>query len=96
MFENLGLNPGYGLELPQRVAAQGLQVVATDSQLHLAKGGSPMGRMMAASQQALAAKLVATGEVTEAEIEEYVRDSQHSESWAVYYCTVSVVASKPA
>ncbi len=50
---------------------------------------------MAASQQALAAKLVATGEVTETEIEAYIRDSQHSESWAVYYGTVSVVASKP-
>ena len=96
MFENLGLNPGYGLELPRKVAAEGLQVVATDARLHLARGGSPMGRMMAASQQTLAAKLVATGEVTEAEIEEYVRDSQHSESWTIYYCTVSVVASNRA
>ena len=96
MFENMGLNPGYGLELPQKVAAQRLQVVATDAQLHLARGGSPMGRMMAASQRALAAKLVATGEVTEAEIETYARDSEDIESWATYYCTVSVVASKPA
>ena len=96
MFEKFGLNPGYGLELPQQVAGEGLEIVSVDAQLHLARGGSPIGRMMAASQQALAAKLVATGEVTEAEIEEYVRDSRDAESWAVYYCTVSVVASKPA
>ncbi|MDA1049155.1 MAG: methyltransferase domain-containing protein [Planctomycetota bacterium] len=95
MFENLGLNPGYGLELPQKVTGEGLQLIATDAQLHLARGGSPMGRMMAASQQALAEKLIATAEVIEAEIDEYVRDSQDIESWAVYYCTVSVVASKP-
>lgn len=93
MFGNLGLNPRYGLELPQKVAEEGLQVIETDARLHFANGGSPMGTMMAASQQALAEELVATGEVTEAEIEKYVRDSQESESWAVYYTTVSVVAS---
>ncbi len=51
MFENLGLNPGYGLELPQRVAAQGLQVITTDSRLHLAQwwksDGKDDGRLSA-------------------------------------------------
>ena len=96
MFEKMELSPGFGLELPRRIAGEGLQVIETDARLHLASGGSPIARMMAVSQNALIDKHVATGEVSVSEIEQYICNADDPQCWAVYYTTVSVVASKPS
>lgn len=95
MFENKGLNPRYGLDLPGKITAQGVQIVHSDAQLHVAPGGSSVARMMAASQQALADEYVATGEASDSDIEQYVRSADDRQFWTVYYCTVSIVAQKP-
>jgi SAM-dependent methyltransferase len=94
MFEELQLNPAYGLSLPAKIACQGFQLVEVDSRMHLARGGSAMARMMAASTRALAGKYVATGETRDGDIEAYIRNAENPRLWAVYYSTVSVVARK--
>jgi SAM-dependent methyltransferase len=95
MFEQMHLDPAYGLSLPRRVAAEGLELVEVDARLHLARGGSLMARMMGASERALADKYVATGEASHADIEHCIDKTNDDQHWAVYYSTVSVVATKP-
>jgi SAM-dependent methyltransferase len=94
VFDELQLDPAYGLSLPAKLAVQGFQIVEVDSRLHLARGGSPIARMMAASTRALAAKYVGTGETTDSDIEAYTRNAANDQFWAVYYSTVSVIATK--
>jgi precorrin-6B methylase 2 len=94
MFEQMGLDPAYGLGLPKRIADAGLHVVEVDSRLHLAGGGSLMARMMGASKRALADKYVATGEASRADIERCIENTTDDRFWTVYYSTISVVATR--
>ena len=50
--------------------------------------------MMGASQRALVEKHVATGEASEGDVERYIQNTGDEQLWAVYYSTVSVVATK--
>lgn len=92
LFEEMGLDPSYGLSLPKKVTAEGLEIIEVDSRLHLARGGSLMARMMGMSEKALAEKYVATGEATYADIERSIANNQDDDFWTVHYATVSVVA----
>jgi len=94
MFEGLRLDPAYGLSLPSKIAALGLHIIEVDSRIHLARGGSPIARMMAASTRALANKYMATGKTTQSDIGEYIGNAANDQFWAVYYSTVSVFATK--
>ena len=62
MFEQMQLDPAYGLSLPGKIATAGLQVLRVDSRIHLNRGGDTMARMMGESTRALRDKYVATGE----------------------------------
>jgi SAM-dependent methyltransferase len=95
MFEEMLLDPAYGLSLPEKIAAAGLQVLEVDSRIHLACGGSPLARMMGESTRALADKYVATGEASLSDIERYIANAGNPCFWSVYYATVSVIAKKP-
>jgi SAM-dependent methyltransferase len=95
MFQEVLLDPAYGLSLPQKTAATGLHVLEIDSRLHLACGGSPLARMVGESTSALADKYVATGEASPSDIERYIANAGNRRFWAVYYATVSVIARKP-
>ena len=94
MFEELDLDPAYGLSLPKNVAIAGFDVVEVNSRLHLARGGSLMAQMMAASKKALADKYVATGEATLTDIHRCIDNDNDDQFWTVYYSTVSVIAKK--
>ena len=95
MFEDMSLDPAYGLSLPEKTAAAGLHVLEVDTRIHLACGGSPVARMMGESTRALADKYVATGEASPSDIERYIANAGNHHFWAVYYATVCVVAKKP-
>lgn len=95
MFEQMQLDPSYGLTLPAKAAAEGLQVLRVDAHLHLNRGGDTMALMMAESTRALRDKYVATGEADAKDIEKYIENANRADFWAVYYSTVSVVAKKP-
>lgn len=94
MFEQMQLDPAFGLGLPQKIAGEGLRILRVDSRIHLHRGGDTMARMMGESTRALRDKYIATGEADGAEIEKYIERANDDRIWAVYYSTVSVVAQK--
>ncbi len=95
MFQDGGLNPAYGLTLPQKVADAGFDVIRTDSRLHLCPGGAPIAEVMAESAVVLRDQYIKTGLATEGDIDHYVSRAQDVAYWAVYYTTVSVWARVP-
>jgi len=94
MFEELQLDPAYGLSLPRKIADEGLRIVRVDSHIHLNRGGDTMARMMGESTKALREKYVATGEADPSDIERYIENANNERFWGVYYSTVSVIAQK--
>lgn len=95
MFQDGGLNPAYGLALPERVAGAGFDVIRTDSRLHLCPGGAPIAEVMAESAVVLRDQYTKTGLATDDDIDHYVSRAQDAAYWAVYYATVSVWARVP-
>jgi len=91
MFEQMNLDPAYGLSLPAKIAALGLKILRVDAQLHLNRGSDPMARMMGESTRALRDKYLATGAAGPTDVETYIRHANDSSLWSVYYSTVSVV-----
>ena len=92
MFEQMELDPAFGLTLPQKIAAMGLEILRVDSRIHLHRGGDTMARMMGHSTNALRDKYVATGKCDESDIDAYIEHSMDPNFWAVYYSTAAVVA----
>ena len=95
MFVDFGLDPGYGIRLPQKLNAAGLNVVETHSRIHLCEGNSPFANLMAESAESLSPHYRATGEATQEDIHHYVRNAHDPNYWSVYYSTVSVIAQVP-
>jgi SAM-dependent methyltransferase len=92
MFTIAGLDPGYGLGLPRKVAAAGLTIVQMQAKLHLCPGASPIAKMMAESALVLHKEYTGTGIVSDQDIECYVRQARDPVYWSVYYSTISVLA----
>lgn len=92
MFVNAGLDPGFGLKLPRKVADAGFEIVHSDSRLHLSSGRAPIADVMAESAVVLREEYTETGLATDADIDHYVARARDPRWWAVYYATVSVVA----
>jgi hypothetical protein len=84
MFEQMQLDPAYGLTLPGKVATAGLQVLKVDARIHLNGGGDAMARMMGESTRALRDKYVATGEADAKDIDKYIENANNDGFWAVY------------
>ncbi len=95
MFTNLGLNPTYGLRLPQNLFKHGFEILDVQSKLHLASGGSPVAKMMGKSAEALAEKYIATGKTCASDIKQYIANAEDPEYWSVYYNTTAVIALRP-
>lgn len=93
-FEDRSLDPAYGLTLPRKIESAGLEIVDVDSRLHLARGGSLMAQLMAASTSALKNDYIATGATTAADIESHLENTRANNYWSVYYSTISIVAKK--
>lgn len=92
MFENAGLDPGYGLALPRKLAAAGMIVVRTHGAMHLCPGQSPVAGVMAESALVLRQEYTGTGITTDEDIDHYVANASDPQYWSVYYSTVSVTA----
>ena len=95
MFEEMQLDPAFGLSLPRKIAEEGMRALRVGSRLHLNRGGNTLARMMGESTRALREKYVGTGEADCADVEKYIANANDDRFWAVYYSTVSVVAEKP-
>ncbi|MFO0775151.1 MAG: methyltransferase domain-containing protein [Nitrospiraceae bacterium] len=92
MFVQGGLDPSYGLRLPQQMQEAGFDIVQVESRLHLAPGGGPIAEVMGESALALRAAYTKTGLATDADIDHYVARARDPQRWAVWYATVSVLA----
>lgn len=92
MFLDYGLDPGYGLRLPQNLRAAGFQIVETQSTIHLCEGKSPIANLMGESALVLSQEYRKTGEATAHDIHQYVANAKNQEFWSVYYSTISVIA----
>jgi len=92
MFTNAGLDPGYGITLPHRVTAAGLNVVRSKATMHLCRGHEPMAKVMAESALVLRDEYRSTGGATDHAIDRYVELARDPHYWSMYYSTVSVIA----
>ena len=91
MFLDYGLDPGYGLRLPQNLLGAGFQIVEIHSTLHLCEGKSPIANLMAESAMVLSQEYQKTGEASAEDIHEYVANAHDPEFWSVYYSTISII-----
>ena len=94
-FEQQGLDPAFGITLPDLAAQIGFHIVSVEADGHLCSGKSPVAKVMGASIASLREKYVATGVASEEDIQAYVEDAEHEDAWSHYYTTVRVVARKP-
>lgn len=95
MFIDLGLNPAYGLSLPQKLVQNGFEILDVQSKLHLAPGGSPVAKVMRKSTEALAEKYIDTGKANAFDIKQYIANTEDEQYWSIYYSTISVIAKRP-
>lgn len=96
MFVNMGLNPGYALQLPGKLENIGFQIFRSQSIMHLCPGQSPMAKIMGESALALQQHYCGTGLCTPEDIQCYVRLSKDLTYWALYHSTTSVIVRKPS
>jgi len=61
----------------------------------LCRGGDPIAAMMALSARQLREKYLATGLVTDAELEGYLRFASDPRAWGIYYATLIASARRP-
>jgi 2-polyprenyl-3-methyl-5-hydroxy-6-metoxy-1,4-benzoquinol methylase len=94
MFDQMQLDPAFGLAVPHRVSHAGLEVREVDARMHFHHGGDTLARMMGHSTNALREKYIATGEADAVDIEKYIENSMNPTFWAMYYSTVTVVARR--
>jgi RNA 3'-terminal phosphate cyclase len=79
-----------GVKLPALFQHHDLTQLTVEHEGHLSAGGGMVAQMMKLSAEQLRDKYIATGMVTEADIEEYGRLADDPDSWAIYYATVAV------
>lgn len=94
MFEQAGLNPAFGLELPKLIQQLGLSQLTVENEVPITQGGSPLATIMKLSANQLHNEYLATGRVTKTDINRYGRFADDPKSWAIYHGTVVVRAQK--
>ncbi len=95
MFLNAGLEPDYGLGLPQKAEKAGLRIVRTKARIHLSQGNQPISLLMAESALVLRKEYIGTGFATDQDIDRYVALAHDITHWSLYYSTVSVLGRVP-
>lgn len=94
MFVDFGLDPAYGIRLPQRLRAAGFAILDAHSTIHLCAGNSPIAKLMGKSALALSQEYLKTGEATEKDIQKYEQNTHNPGYWSVYYSTTSLIAKQ--
>ena len=95
VFSDRGLDPAFGLKLPNKLSSLGFEIEDVHPAMHLSRGGSEEALMASESVKALKSEFVATGKAEEKDIDEYVLNANDKDYWTVYFTTVSVIARKP-
>ncbi len=90
MYESRGMDYALGLTLLPLLQARGLCDLSMENDAPVSVGGSGLATMMAMSAHQLREKYLATGVVSEADLQHYGDCAQDPQSRAVYYATVAV------
>lgn len=94
MYESRGMDYALGLTLLPLLQARGLSQLAMENDAPVSAGGSGLAKMMAMSAQQLREKYLATGVVSETDLQHYGECAEDPQSRAVYYATVAVTGQK--
>ncbi len=94
VFRNRGLNPAYGLDVIPDMEKAGLEIVKMSPEMHLAKGRSPVAKVMEESVGTLKEHYIDTGECDKADIDQYIKGTNDPKSLAIYYTTISIIGKK--
>lgn len=95
MYESRGMDHALGLKLLPLAQGQRLCQLAMEYDAPVSAGGSGLAKVMAMSARQLRDKYLATGVVTEADLQHYGECAEAPGSRAVYYATVAVTGQKP-
>ena len=96
MYATVRMDYALGLKLPSLVQQRGLQRLTVENDAPLCAGRSGMATIMQMSALQLREKYLATGIVTERDLEQYGLFAEDPHTWAIYYATVSVSGQKIA
>lgn len=94
MYESRGMDHALGLKLLPLLQARGLCDLSMENDSPVSAGGSGLAKIMAMSAQQLREKYLATGVVSEADMQCYGQLAEDPQSRAVYYATVAVTGRK--
>lgn len=95
MYDAWGMDYALGLTLPSLLQRRGVNGLMVENDAPLSAGGSGMATIMKMSALQLRGKYLATGVVTEEDLDRYCRFADDPHSWAIYYATVAVSGRKP-
>jgi ubiquinone/menaquinone biosynthesis C-methylase UbiE len=94
MYESRGMDHALGLKLLPLFQARGLCDLSMENDAPVSAGGSGLAKVMAMSARQLRDKYLATGVVSEADLQHYGECAEDPQSRAVYYATVAVAGRK--
>lgn len=92
MFEERGQFFAFGGTLPQLLQDRGTRLIRVERDSPIARGGSPLAKMMAMSTRQLSEKYLRTGEVTHETLSRYAEFAANPSCWALYHSTMRVLA----
>lgn len=95
MYESRGMDYALGLKLLPLLQERGLCDLSMENDAPVSVGGSGLAKMMAMSARQLREKYLATGVVSDADLQRYGECAEDPQSRAVYYATVAVAGRKP-
>jgi SAM-dependent methyltransferase len=93
-FSARGMDYAFGSAVPGLLANRALKLRAIEYDCPVACGGDTLADMMRLSTLALRDEYVATGLVTQSDIDGYADFAKAADCWASYYATVRVRAQK--
>lgn len=94
MYESRGMDYALGFTLLPLLQARGLLDLSMENDAPVSAGGSGLAAIMAMSAEQLRDKYLATGIVSEADLQGYRHMAEDSRSRAVYYATVGAAGRK--
>ncbi len=94
MYERLGMNYALGRNMSGLLQSRGLQSMTMENDGPPSAGGSGMATIMKMSAVQLREKYLATGMVSDEDLEQYCRFADNPQSSAVYYTTIGVSGRK--
>ena len=96
MYESRGMDYALGLKLLPFLQMRGFCDLSMENEAPVSAGGSGLAAIMAMSAAQLRDKYLATGIVSEADLQHYGECAKDPQSRAVYYATVAVAGRKKA